>query len=160
MKIANKLLRLFNIKGLAFYGTQKDLQDYENGIGNATASESNIRSIVSAFEKDSEMKQKNYMICKIDKPYSIALLHNENNKYDSYMMIYNYLTDFRVYSVNISDIPTTANSDRVAYIARNTPRMCSFYETKLNKKESKEIWMLDDLQRFADAVDEYNIDYE
>ena len=76
------------------------------------------------------------------------------------MMIYNFVTDSRIYSVNIKDISKTFDIDATQKIINSTPKICKFTETMLDKQLSKDIWMLDDLQKFADAIDGYNLDYE
>lgn len=156
--MTNELYRLFNIKQTTFYGTKEDLADYNNGIGNSINAESNIQNIIKSFETNSLNKDKSYMICKLNDPYSIALLKNEKNKHNCYMLIYNYKTDKRVYSVDINDIPDTFNIDIVQKIINKTPQICKFTETMINKQEAKDIWMLDDLQNFADAIDAYDFD--
>ena len=153
--MTNNLRRLFNIKNIAFYGTKEDLDDYNNQIGNATTSEINLRKIVHSFEQDSHNKEKNYMICKLGDSHTLALLWNSNNMHSSYMMIYNFKTDKRIYSVEIADIPDSFENDIIEKIVQKTPQICKFTGTMLDKQSSKDIWMLDDLQKFADSIDSY-----
>lgn len=153
-----QLKRLFNIKNITFYGTKEDLEDYNNQIGNATESEINLRNIIHAFEQDSINKEKNYMICKLGDSHTLALLWNNDNKHSSYMMIYNFKTDSRIYSVDIADIPDSFENDIIKKIIEKTPQICKFTGTMLNKQNSKDIWMLDDLQKFADSIDSFIVD--
>lgn len=158
----NNLYKLFTIKKNTFYGTKKDKLEYQSNNGNSIIFEQNINNLIESFyyycEKNKFTKQ--YLIHGVNKDTTITLLWNIKNVNKLYLMFYNNNKDNRMYSVNINDIPNLYNEEKFNKIIKSLPNMCKFSQTILERQLSKNIWMLDDLQKFADNIDKYdNLEY-
>ena len=156
-----KYYPIFVRKQITFKGTQEELELYNNKNDYPFDMEENLDNIINKFIEfcNNNVADKHYMVSKIGQQKSLALLWNVTNKKNPYIMIYDENTDTRLYSVLLNNVSELRNENAVKII-KYIPEMCKFSERMIEKQQSKDIWILDDLQAFADAIDKYNMDYD
>ena len=137
------------------------MTEYQNGVGYPADTEKNFEAILCGFQDFcvDHPSDKHYLVSRIGKNLSVALLWNTDNKHSLYAMIYDKEKDTRLYTVNLKDVPDLGNNNVSQKIIKNLPKMCQFTEHCLESQKEQDMWMLNDLQKYANAIDELDFDY-
>ena len=157
----NDYYTIFEKKKIAFKGTREDLEEYAANTGIAYAVDKNLDLLINGFKEccQSSPEDRHYLHHAISKTISLVLLWNQNNKYNLYMMLYDKQNDRRVLGIHIEDVPNLYNQKKVERMMQILPEMCKFSEHILSLQNTKDIWMLNDLQNFADSIDKWIQEY-
>ncbi len=160
------LQKIFAYKLLTFLGDEDDANEFRIHAGNPYLIHNNLIAIANEFAHYCEMhnSDKEYLILKIGPKATLGFVWNSSNHNNPYIMIYDrtvekddnieYASKMRMYSIKLTEVPILTQTTIAHHFHCALPAMIKFSQN-IMKQNPLDIWMLKDLQNFADTIDKY-----